>query len=629
MLSLEEPRGSSYNHLFTYNRLNSLAGYQPPPMSGGYYNSNYAYDVDGLLVSAQPPTVPVSYTRDESGRVSQVSYNHPVSGTVVATTTYDSSSGRACTSASGSCATQRCATNGPDGNVLTTDTYDGPLLLSEKTTVSSPSFNHAVYWSYDSAFRVSTRSLDSSTCSASSACATFGYTEGSSASDSLLSSVTLGGDTHTVTRSTTGLVRCTSTSGGTGVCDTYAYNAYGEVTAYAVYSGACTTSCGHSGTALYNVSYTRDTSATGRIVSKTEYYNGYATCTRGYTYDTSGTQTFLTGVTLSGHGCSGTTTYTYDANGNDSTVSYWNYDDQDRQFGPTGTSWTYAASGSASSQTIGSHVITYGYDPLGHMRHFNDSLYNTSFDYLFDVNNRRIYRYSYGSQQSPNYADSRGWLYDGERIIAEVTTSSNTLQSHFIYVTKPNVPDLMLRYESGSWILYRIVSDILGTVKAVVKVSTGAVAEGGSTYVYNDDFGGITVNPTYQPFGFAGGLLDDWMGMVHFGARDYSGWQRRWMNKDPIRFGGGPQPLHVLRQRSGQLHLDPSGLSGDLIECFKVTPFLDFSKLLACLAGGGASNAGGGPYRGDRIQLRLSAIKRGATPTMMRSASVASAGRAH
>ena len=45
--------------------------------------------------------------------------------------------------------------------------------------------------------------------------------------------------------------------------------------------------------------------------------------------------------------------------------------------------------------------------------------------------------------------------------------------------------------------------------------------------------------PGFQPFGFAGGLLDRDTGLVRFGARDYDPDAGRWTSKDPIRFGGG------------------------------------------------------------------------------------------
>jgi RHS repeat-associated protein len=49
----------------------------------------------------------------------------------------------------------------------------------------------------------------------------------------------------------------------------------------------------------------------------------------------------------------------------------------------------------------------------------------------------------------------------------------------------------------------------------------------------------------WQPFGFAGGVFDVTTGVVRFGARDYDPAQRRWMQKDPIRFDGGQSNIYV------------------------------------------------------------------------------------
>jgi RHS repeat-associated protein len=97
--------------------------------------------------------------------------------------------------------------------------------------------------------------------------------------------------------------------------------------------------------------------------------------------------------------------------------------------------------------------------------------------------------------------------------------------------TKANVPDYLVK----GGITYRILSDHLGSVRLVVNVSDGSIAQ----QIDYDEFGNptfVTGPAGFQPFGFAGGLYDADTGLVRFGARDYDPAVGRWAAKDPIRF---------------------------------------------------------------------------------------------
>ncbi len=95
------------------------------------------------------------------------------------------------------------------------------------------------------------------------------------------------------------------------------------------------------------------------------------------------------------------------------------------------------------------------------------------------------------------------------------------------------VPDLIIR--GGT--TYRIIADQVGSVRRIVEVSTGAVAQE-LTY---SPFGKVLSDssPGWQPFAYAGGLYDTDTKLVRFGARDYDAEVGRWTAKDPAGFKGG------------------------------------------------------------------------------------------
>jgi RHS repeat-associated protein len=168
-------------------------------------------------------------------------------------------------------------------------------------------------------------------------------------------------------------------------------------------------------------------------------------------------------------------------------------------------------------------------------------------DYLVDGRHRRV-------GKKINGILVQGFLYQGQlRPIAELD-GSNNVAALFIYGTRLNVPDYMVR----GLATYRIITDHLGSPRLTVNVATGEIAQ----RMDYDEFGRVIndTSPGFQPFGFAGGIYDPDTRLVHFDARDYDAETGRWTAKDPIHFAGGQVNLYAYVWNDPINRQDPVGL---------------------------------------------------------------------
>jgi RHS repeat-associated protein len=95
----------------------------------------------------------------------------------------------------------------------------------------------------------------------------------------------------------------------------------------------------------------------------------------------------------------------------------------------------------------------------------------------------------------------------------------------------------------------RYVHDVLSSVRLVINVATGQVAQ----RVDCDSWGVITSDssPGFQPFGFAGGLFDGDTRLTRFGARDYAVSEGRWVSPEPLL----RNPAWVVSQAASGMHV--------------------------------------------------------------------------
>ncbi|MDQ3281208.1 MAG: IPT/TIG domain-containing protein [Acidobacteriota bacterium] len=385
--------------------------------------------------------------------------------------------------------------------------YDGSLL---KSATAAGAVQGSVSWVYDASFRVVSESVNGSAVA-------FQYD-----SDGLLTTA----GALTIERNPFSGAVQRSVIGN--VIETWSYNEYGEVVGHNVE---------YQGSPVVTFSYTRD--AGGRIA--TADVNGNV---KQFAYDSAGR---LERVSL---GTTATAEYGYDANNNRTlrrglgSTDRGTYDAQDRIVTYADSTYTYTPNGDLESITTGGVRTTFTYDAFRRLSGVESP--GLTIEYVSDGLGRRI-------RKQVNGSVTRAWLYtDKVRIAAELDGSANVV-SRFVYGARRNVPDYMLR--DGQ--TYRIVSDHLGSPRLVINVATGDIAQ----RIDYDEFGTIIsdTNRGFQPFGFAGGLVDTDTGLVRFGARDYDPRTGRWTSKDPIGFAGGDPNLYAYGLGDPVNHIDPSG----------------------------------------------------------------------
>lgn len=347
------------------------------------------------------------------------------------------------------------------------------------------------------------------------------------------------------------------------VTDSYGYNAFGEATSYTARV---------SGTPVFDVTDTRD--HLGRITSKTETIDGSPPDTYVYGYDPAGRLTDVTKNTFPhAH-------YEYDANSNripdanndgiktsyrGVTLDAASYDEQDRLVstteGPQLTSYTYSENGELESKTQGTDTTSYSYDVLGNLKHV-ELPNGDDLEYLVDGRDRRIGRTLTG-------APAQRLLFDGQLTPVAELNGSNVVIGRFVYASKTNVPDYLIRGAT----IYRIISDHLGSPRLVIDASTTglSIAQRIVQRTDYDEFGNIVfedIDPSFQrlPFGFAGGLYDPTTGLTRFGARDYDPRTGRWTAKDPIGFRGRNANLYGYVAAEPVNRTDPQGKFVSVVE---------------------------------------------------------------
>lgn len=275
------------------------------------------------------------------------------------------------------------------------------------------------------------------------------------------------------------------------------------------------------------------------------------------------TMTFDSQANITSHTAAGRTRdYIYDETSQlrevvelGTTVAAYTYDDAgNRVSGPLGAQ-TYDSSGRLESVGQTSYVfddagrmeskgaISVVYDGFNRLIEANTPA--GTLTYVYDSAGNRV-----GRALNGTFTDL--WIYDnGYRPIAHKNPVTGVV-THFIYALNQHVPQAIVRGQTR----YALITDYLGSVRYVVNASTGDVVQ----EMDFDTWGNVVsdTNPGFQPFAFAGGMLDLDTGLMWMGTREYDPQSGRFTSIDPTGLAGG-ENFWLYTGNNPTSRIDPHG----------------------------------------------------------------------
>ena len=496
------------DHAFTPNDVDLLATYTAPSNPA----TQYAWDLDRRLDAVTWPNgtgVDLVYVPAGNAHAGKLHQLKTLTGQVLSTYGYNATSGR-------------LTSVDTSAGVSTSLGWDGPALTSAATTWPD-AVSKTTCWTLGNYLHVSAEALTGGHS------ITYAYD-----ADQLATSATVTNLAHTMSAArhpNTGWVSSTLLK---KISQTLAY--------YPVYGQLSSVNTKFNSVDNVHTLTLQTYDGLGRLTTRKEKVLAEAETTRTYAYDSAGR--------LSGDGI---TTWAYDANGNRTKingVTVATYDPQDRILTHQSASFTHDTNGQRITKTLSGQTTTYGYDVFGNLQTVSLSG-GVVVTYQLDGAGRRVGR----SKSGASYR--RYLLGEGNRVVAEYD-QAGTIVSQFVYLTRSHVPDFMIQGSN----VYRFITDQLGSVRLVVNVNASSASTSVVQRIEYDAWGNVIqdTNSGFQPFGFAGGLWDQDTKLVHFGAREYDPATGRWLQKDPISFGGGDTNLYAYAGGDPVNHIDPTGL---------------------------------------------------------------------
>jgi RHS repeat-associated protein len=182
----------------------------------------------------------------------------------------------------------------------------------------------------------------------------------------------------------------------------------------------------------------------------------------------------------------------------------------------------------------------------------NGNVIKTS-GYAYDMFDRRIAKEVDPDGDGVATVEVERFVYDGEHIA--LTFDGDGTQTHR-YLHGPMIDQVLADENAQGEVLWAL-ADNQGTVRDVVEADGTVV-----NHITYDSFGQVTgeSNPNIDfRFGYTGREFDEETGQYYYRARYYDAGVGRFINQDPIGFGGGDINLYKYVANSPINGIDPTG----------------------------------------------------------------------
>ncbi len=241
--------------------------------------------------------------------------------------------------------------------------------------------------------------------------------------------------------------------------------------------------------------------------------------------------------------------FSYDPVGNRLTSANnrnYTYGPANQLISENGTIYSYDKNGNLVQKTTTTETTTYTWDFENRL--INAATPSTTSEYAYDPFGRRIEK----KVTEGGITATTKYFYDNQAILFDYD-EFGAIGNRYIH--GPNIDEPLVVTSGKDKYYYH--ADGLGSIIALTDQS-GKVVQ---NYEY-DSFGNLKdqKNRIKQPFTYTGREWDKEAGLYYYRARYYDPMDGRFINKDPIGFGGGDVVLYGYVQNNPVNRTDPSGL---------------------------------------------------------------------